>query len=206
MSQSLWQIGKPDLNAFFLPFFFFFPEQQTFQIWVGHNFVQYEIWNLIFGWTRYKKEQGVEEVCCSKCFIVSVMSFHLYFDKQVHKTTAKKLSKKKIKSWNFAESNAHWKTNGRGSFEKNNFFFLSLLNVICLSQQVLITIPPHSLESLRWIDPTILFVFNPRQYKPYLPVYYHQIQFSFGSGSQQRKALFDTVPKSNLHFCRLERV
>ena len=32
-----------------------------------------------------KTEHRVEEVCCSKCFIVSVMSFHLYFDKQVHK-------------------------------------------------------------------------------------------------------------------------
>ena len=48
MSQSLRQIGKPDLNAFFF-LTFFFSEQQTFQIWIGHNFVQYEIWNLIFG-------------------------------------------------------------------------------------------------------------------------------------------------------------
>ena len=50
----------------------------------------------------------VEKVCCSKCFIVSVMSFHLYFDKQVHKKLKKKARKqKKIKRLNFAESNAH---------------------------------------------------------------------------------------------------
>ena len=96
MSQSSWQIGRPDLNAVFLNvfffFFFFFPEQQTCQIWVGHSF---EIWNLIFGWARYKTEHRVEEVCCSKCFIVFVISFLVYFDKKVHKKLKKK--KKKIK-------------------------------------------------------------------------------------------------------------
>ena len=129
MSQSLWQIGKPDLNAIF-NLFIFFSEQQTFQIWVGHNFVQYEIWNLIFRRTRYKTEHIVEEVCCSKCFIVSVVSFHLYFDKQVHKKKLnKKLSKKKkrkkIKRLNFAESNAHRKTNARGRLWVIQFIFLA---------------------------------------------------------------------------------
>ena len=88
-------------------FLTFFSDQQTFQIWVGHNFVQYEIWNLIFGWTRYKTEHRVEKVCCLKCIIVSVISFDLYFDKQAHKKTRKKISKqkkkKKIKSLNFVE-------------------------------------------------------------------------------------------------------
>ena len=107
MSQSLWQIGRPDLNAFFFLIFVFvfvfflslLPpplEQQTCQIWVGHRFVQYEIWNLIFGWTRYKTEHRVEEVCCSKCFIASVVSFHVYFDKQSHKKL-EKITSKKIK-------------------------------------------------------------------------------------------------------------
>ena len=78
-----------------------------------------QLWNmeLDFGWTRYKTEDRVEEVCCSKCF-VSVVSFLVYFDKQVHKKLEKKLSKqKKIQTLNFAESNAHRKTNARGSFE-----------------------------------------------------------------------------------------
>ena len=95
MSQSLWQkIEKPDLNVVFNVVFFFF-----FFFWAADIsnlsrsqlcFVQYEIWNLIFGWTSYKTEHKVKEVCCSKCFIVSVMSFHLYFDKQVHKKTEKR--------------------------------------------------------------------------------------------------------------------
>ena len=118
MSQSSWQIGRPNLNAVFYNVFFFFfhAEQQTCQIWVVHSF---EIWNLIFGWTRYKTEHSFVEVCCLKCFIVSVISFHVYFDKQVHKKTEKKKNKqaKKIKTLNFAESNAHRKTNARGSFE-----------------------------------------------------------------------------------------
>ena len=55
------------------------------------------------------------------------MSFHVYFDKQVHKKLKKKnsASKKKIESLNFAESNAHRKTNTRGSFETYNLFFLA---------------------------------------------------------------------------------
>ena len=72
---------------------------------------------LDFGWTRYKTEHRVEEVCCSKCFIVSVISFLLYFEKQVHKKLEKKIKQAKIQTMNFAESNAHRKTNARGSFE-----------------------------------------------------------------------------------------
>ena len=43
MSQSSWQIGRPDLSAFFFNRFFF-SEQQRCQIWIVHSF---EIWNLI---------------------------------------------------------------------------------------------------------------------------------------------------------------
>ena len=114
----------------FLTFFFlFFPEQQTCQIWIGHSFVQYDKWNLIFGWwTRYKTEHRVEEVCCSKCFIVSVMSFHVYFDKQVHKKNEKKkkLSKKKIESLNFAESNVYRKNKRARQLWDIQFIFFSL--------------------------------------------------------------------------------
>ena len=91
LSQSSWQIGRPDLNAFFF-WTFFFPEQQTCQIWVGHSF---EIWNLIFGRARYKTEHRVEEVCCSKCFIVFVISFLVYFDKKVHKKLKKEIKQAK---------------------------------------------------------------------------------------------------------------
>ena len=33
------------------------------------------------------RQNRVEEVCCTKCFVVSFMSFHVYFNKQVHKKT-----------------------------------------------------------------------------------------------------------------------
>ena len=84
------------LTVFFF-FFFFFSEQQTCQIWDSHSF---EIWNLIFGWTRYmyKTEHKVKKVCCSKCLIVSVISFLVYFDKQVHKKTGKKIKQAKKNS------------------------------------------------------------------------------------------------------------
>ena len=71
------------------------PEQQTCQIWISHNFFQCEIRNLIYGWARYETEHRVEEVCCTNCFIVSVMSFHLYFDKQVQYILEKNQASKK---------------------------------------------------------------------------------------------------------------
>ena len=57
------------------------------------------------------------------------MSFHVYFDKQVHKKLKKisKQKKKKITSLNYAESNAHRKTNARGSFETHNFFLILMM-------------------------------------------------------------------------------
>ena len=88
---------KTWLNAFFFNVFFFFSEQQTCQIWVGHSF---EIWNLIFDEQDTRQNTRVEEVCCSKCFIVSVIYFLVFFDMQVIKKWKKKSSKqKKFKPW-----------------------------------------------------------------------------------------------------------
>ena len=42
-----------------------------------------------------RQNTRVEEVCCTNCFIVSVMSFHVYFDKEVYKKTGKKIRNKK---------------------------------------------------------------------------------------------------------------
>ena len=55
------------------------------------------------------------------------MSLHVYFDKQVHKKLEKIKRAKKIESLNFAESDAHRKTNARGSCETYNLFFFSLI-------------------------------------------------------------------------------
>ena len=51
------------------------------------------------------------------CFIVSVISFLVYFDSQVYKNWKKIQANKKIKSLNFVKSNVHHKTNVGGSFE-----------------------------------------------------------------------------------------
>ena len=79
-------------------FFFFFPEQQTCQIWVGHSF---EIWNLIFGWARYTrqntelKKSVVQSV--SLCF--SYLFLYILTRKFI-KNWKKKLSKQKnFKPW-----------------------------------------------------------------------------------------------------------
>ena len=95
MSQSLWQIGRPDLNAFFFfflfSFFFFsFPEHQTCQIWVSHNFVQYEI----YGTSFLDKQDTRQYTELKKSVVQSV-----YSDKQVHKKLGEKKLSKKIKSW-----------------------------------------------------------------------------------------------------------
>ena len=75
----------------------------------------------------YKTEHRVEEVCCSKCFIVFFISFLVYFDTKVHKKLKKKIKQaNKIQTLDFAESNAHRKTNARGSFETYDLFFLAL--------------------------------------------------------------------------------
>ena len=56
-----------------------------------------------------------------------VISFLVYFDKKVHKKLKKKIKQAtKFQTLDFAESNAHRKTNARGSFETYDLFFLAL--------------------------------------------------------------------------------
>ena len=144
MSQSSWQIGRPDLNAVFFNGLFFFPEQQTCQIWVGYSF---EIWNLIFGWTRYKTEHRVEEVCCSKCFIVSVISFLVYFNNLVHKKMEKKINKqkKKIKPWILLNQTHTEKRTRAAALRHRIYFFLALLSF----WPILISRFLHSIDHFR---------------------------------------------------------
>ena len=57
------------------------------------------------------------------CFIVTAISFDIYFGRK------NKIKRGKIQSLNFAESNVHGKTNARGSFE-TEFFLFGLLNAL----------------------------------------------------------------------------
>ena len=71
-------------------------------------------------------EQDTRQNTELKKFVVqsALLCLSCQFIKKLKKNQA---SKKKIKSLNFAESNAHRKTNVRGSFETYNFFFFSLI-------------------------------------------------------------------------------
>ena len=52
--------------------------------------------------------------------------FSCDFDKKFHKSWKKKIKQaKKFQTLDFAESNAHRKTNARGSFETYDLFFLA---------------------------------------------------------------------------------
>ena len=102
------------LNAFFFFFFFFFLSKQTCQIWVRHSF---EIWNFILDEQDTRHNTELKKSVVQTVFIVSVISFLVYFDKQVYKKLEKSKQKNPKKNLYFAESNAHQKTNARGSFE-----------------------------------------------------------------------------------------
>ena len=81
MSQSLWQIGRPDLNAFFFFLIFFFwvadvSNLGQLQLWSVWN-KELDLWmNKIQDWTQSWRS-------------ISVVSFYVYFDKQVHKKLEK---------------------------------------------------------------------------------------------------------------------
>ena len=65
-----------------------------------------------------------------KVSIVSVISFLVYFDKQVHKILEKKLSKqkeKKFKPWILLNQTRTEKQMRAAAYETENFFFLFLL-------------------------------------------------------------------------------
>ena len=138
MSQSSWQIGRPDLNTFFFfyVFFFFF-----FFFWAADvsDLSRSQLWNmeLDLGWTRYKTEHRVEKVCCTKCFIVSDTSFLVYFDKQVHKKLEKKLSKqKKYKPWILLNQTRTEKQMRAAALRHRIYFFLALCNVLVIHSPV----------------------------------------------------------------------
>ena len=87
-----------------------------------------QLWNmeLDFGWARYKTEHRVEQVCCSKCYIVSVISFLVYFDKQVRKRLEKKLSKpKKFKLWILLNQTRTEKQMRAAALRHRIYFFLA---------------------------------------------------------------------------------
>ena len=102
------------MRFFFNVFFFFFSEQQKCQIWVGHSF---EIWNLIFDEQNTRQNTELKKsVVQSVSLCLSYLFLYILTSKFI-KNWKKIKQAKKIQTFNFAESNAHRKTNARGSFE-----------------------------------------------------------------------------------------
>ena len=79
MSQGSRRIGKPDSRCFF-------PQQKN-HVWVCYNLCS--VWNMelyfrmniIQNWNR--SVHRFQEVCWPICFIMSVISFYVFFDRQV---------------------------------------------------------------------------------------------------------------------------
>ena len=124
MSQSLWQIGRPDLNAFFF---------------LSSRYVKFKSVTTLFSMkygTWFFDQQDARQNTELKKFVVqnvllclSCLFMYILTSKLIKNRKKKKLSKQINKRLNFAESNAHPKTNARGSFETYNLFFFSL--IIC---------------------------------------------------------------------------
>ena len=97
MSQSSWQIERPDLNAVFLTFLFcfcFFSEQQT------SDLSRSQLWNmeLDFGWTRYKAEHKSWRSLLFKVFHCVCHIFSCVFWQASHKKLKKKIKRAKKNS------------------------------------------------------------------------------------------------------------
>ena len=74
-------------RVFFFFYFYFFLSSRRVRF-ESVTALKYGSWVLDEQDTR--QNTRVEEVCCSKCFIVFVISFLVYFDKKVHKKNEKK--------------------------------------------------------------------------------------------------------------------
>ena len=127
MSQSLWQIGRPDLNVFFfngLSFFLsFFLFLSSRRVGFESSTALFSMNNVIFGWTRYKTWTQSWKSLLFKVFYCICHIFSCIFWQA---SSYKKISKaKKLESLNFSESNTHQKTNVRGSFETEKLFLFS---------------------------------------------------------------------------------
>ena len=84
-SSHCYQKTKVNLMKFFKLFFFFFFFMSSRCVKFGSLTT---LFSMKYG-TWFMDEQGTRQntelkKSCTKCFIVSVMSFHVYFDKQVH--------------------------------------------------------------------------------------------------------------------------
>ena len=82
------------------------------------------------------RQNTVEEICGTKCFIVSVVSFHVYFNKQVHYKLEKNKQAKKLKAWILLNQTRTEKQT-RAAALRHTIYFFSLIdrfNNTCLNK------------------------------------------------------------------------
>ena len=84
------------------------------QIWVIHSF---EIWNLILDEQDTRQNTELKTSVVQSVLLCLTHLFLYILTSKFIKTWKKIKQAKKIQTLNFAESNAHRKTNARGSFE-----------------------------------------------------------------------------------------
>ena len=129
MSQSLWQIGRCDLNAVFFNLFFFFLSSRRVRFGSVTTLfrMKYETWLMDEHDTRQNtelKKSVVQSVLlCLSCLFMNILPSN--FIKKNWEKISKAKNKKKLKAWILLnqKSNAHRKTNARGSFETYKLFY-----------------------------------------------------------------------------------
>ena len=106
------------------------------------------VWNMELDLWMNKIQDRVEEVCCTKCFIISVMSFHVYFIKRFHKKLKKnKASQKYLKAWILLNQTCTKKQTRAAAFRHTIHYFFSLNNsdVLTMDRNSSFLCPVHFL-------------------------------------------------------------
>ena len=150
MSQSSWQIGRPDLNAvFFNVFFFFF----FFFFWAANvsDLSRSQLWNmeLDFGWTRYKAEHKSWRSLLFKVFHCVCHIFACIFWQTSHKNWKKNQASKKNSNLEFCWIKRAPKNKcARQLWDIGFIFFSLIISVVLWLQLMLQTLVNHEIQSI----------------------------------------------------------
>ena len=136
MSQSSWQIGRPDLNAVFNSFFFLSSRRVRFESFTA---LKYETW-LDEQDTRQNTELK-KSVVQSVSLCLSYLFLYILTSKFIKKLGKKISKQKKIETLNFAESNAHRKNKCKRQLWDIGFISFSLISCHLLKIALLSVVP-----------------------------------------------------------------
>ena len=154
MSQSLWQIGRPDLNAFFLTFFFFsfFLIVIVVVFWAADvsDLCRSQLWNRELGFWMNKIQDRTQswKSLLFKAFTLCLSYLFLYIltSKFIKKLNKKKISKqKKFKPWILLNQTCTEKQMRAAALRHWIYFFGPKLEVLYLHVQSIGLIFSYSL-------------------------------------------------------------